>query len=198
MKRDFNLATPHGLLAGELTLPAAPRGLVLLPAVQPTPLDRLVAAHLAEDGYALLFLPLLTSADAAFPDAAHNVPLLARRLTEALDLMRRDGDTESLPLGLFAPAHATPAAIRAAARRDLQVRALACHGGLPDLAGVQHLELLAAPLLMLADSEDTAATASFRRSTPHLSAAHELHRLAPGENPAGPIARWFGQYLQAV
>ena len=69
-------------------------------------------------------------------------------------LIRRDGDMEVLPLAIFATGDTSPAAIRAAAQRDTQVQALACHGGLIDRAGLEALKYLSAPLLMLFDAED--------------------------------------------
>lgn len=198
MHREFNFHTPHGPLHGHLLMPQPAQGLILLAQLRPTPLDMAINANLGSRHWAILSMGMLTPQEEHYPDTMHNVPLLTQRLLDALDMLRRDGDTEELPIGLFASAHVAPAAVRAAARRDQQVRALACHGGLIDLAGLQHLDLLVAPLLMLVDPDDTVSAASFQRATAHLKAPHELHCLEPGENPAGRIAGWFGAYLQAV
>ena len=62
------------------------------------------------------------------------------------DLIRRDGDMENLPCAIQVSDELVPAAIRVAAQRDRQILAVAACDGLIDKAGVQALELLAAPL----------------------------------------------------
>ncbi|HJW26378.1 MAG TPA: hypothetical protein VJ576_15905 [Rhodocyclaceae bacterium] len=198
MNRELSLAIAHGFLPGQLTLPPAPRGLAAVVRISAHPADDGLAADLATRGLGLLSMPLLTPEEGHFPDALHNVPLLTRRLTGLLDFLRNDGDTEGLPLGLLADRHAAPAAIRVAALRDAQVAALACHGGLIDLAGLENLRLLAAPLLMLVDEDDPASLASYERAAPHLSVPRKLVRLEPGQNPDTLVARWFGEHLQAL
>ncbi|MBS1188999.1 MAG: hypothetical protein H6R10_791 [Rhodocyclaceae bacterium] len=198
MNRSFSLATAHGPLPGRLAVSPGARALIVLALAQGEPLDEAVAADLSAFGYAVLSLNLLTVQESVFPDAAYNAPLLTQRLVDALDRTRGDGDTENLPVGLFAADHAAPAAIRTATRRDAQVRALVCHGGLIDHAGRQHLQLLAAPLLMLVDAGDKASANAYRRAAAYFSVPHEMAILAPGENPGAHIARWFGQHLQAI
>ncbi|HZX32371.1 MAG TPA: hypothetical protein VFF03_13550 [Rhodocyclaceae bacterium] len=198
MNRDIFLETFHGPLHGQLAIPPAPRGLAVLALVEPLPEDEALAAALAADHLAVLAMPLLTEQELHFPDAAYNVPLLAHRFTDLLNLLRYDGDTERLPVGLYAEGHAAPAAIRAAALKDAQVGAVACHGGLIDLAGRENLHLLAAPLLMLVDADDQASQTSFRRASGYISAPKELRSLAPGESPGSHVAQWFGDHLQAI
>lgn len=199
MRRDFFLRTPAALLHGRLWLPPAQRTLVLVPQLQALGDDEEApAAAFLAAGHGILALPLLTPREAHSPDAMHNVALLAQRLLDALDAVRDDGDTAKLALGLLAGGHLTPAAIRAAARRDLQVRALVCHGGLLDLAGRQYLELLAAPLLVLTDAGDEAAERSCERAAAHLHGPLRTLRLQPGEAPDGPAGEWFGRHLAAV
>lgn len=198
IERDFGLRTAHGPLHGRFSRPAEATALVVLAHLQSTPLDAVVAANLHGRRHALLSMNLLVPREAQYPDAMHNVPLLAQRLIDVLDLLRQDGDAENLPVGLYAGAHVAPAAIRAAARRDRQVQALVCHGGLIDLAGLENLRFLATPLLMLVDADDTASATAYRRAAGHLGAPHELRTLAPGENPGPAVGGWFGTHLPAV
>lgn len=195
MTRDLAFATPHGRLAGEVSLPPEPRGLVVVAGLHSSPLTGPIAEAAAEARLAVFTLELLTAQELHFPDSAHNVPLLCERLLHGLELAQRDAETQDLPVGIFADAAAAPAAIRAAARRDSQVRALACHGGLVDVAGIQNLELLAAALLMLADADDTVSEASLRRAAAHLSAPWECVTLAPGESPARRAVAWLAGRL---
>ena len=106
-------------------------------------------------------------------------------------LIRIDGDLERLPLSVLAHGDSTPAAIRAAARRDAQVDTLICHGGLVDRAGLQSLQLLTAPLLMLFEHDDDSGPPAWERASRHLGGPHAMHRLAAGESPLAVMLQWL-------
>lgn len=195
MNRSLTLQTPNGPLHGHFELPDHPRGLILLAHAHNAPLDAVVAANLAGRGYAILNIELLSSREMQFADALQNVPRLSQRLLDIMELIRHDGDMQELPLGILTGGEVTPAVIRAAAQRDIQVKAIAAHGGIIDRAGLQALNLLVAPLLMLFDSDDHLAEAAFRRAVVHLQAAHEMHVLHRGEDPILRIAAWFALHL---
>ncbi|MFZ2267062.1 MAG: hypothetical protein WAV95_05745 [Azonexus sp.] len=196
MNRTITIQTPHGPLHGQLEYSDEPHGLVLLARAHHVPVDAIMAASLASRGYAIFSVELLSSQETHFADATQNVPRLAQRLIDILDLIRHDGDMQNLPLAIFASGDTTPAAIRAAAQRDTQVKALACHGGIVDRAGRQALELLAAPLLMLFDATDEIAPAAFRRAADHLGASHEMHILDIGEDPVIRVAAWLALHFR--
>lgn len=196
MTHNLTIQTPHGALHGQLLLAPTARAVILLARSHHSPLDTVISANLAARGYAILNMDLLTAQEVHFVDATANVPRLAQRLIDLLDLARRNGDLADLPLGIFATGDASPAAIRAAARRDTQIRALACHGGLIDRAGRESLEFLRAPLLLLADPEDLAVKTSYERARPHLTAPHEFHPLGPVEDPVLRVASWFSLHLR--
>lgn len=195
MNRTLAIHTPHGQLYGQLELPDHPRGLILLARAHHAPVDAIIAGHLADRGFAVFTMELLSSQEAHFVDATQNVPRLSQRLLDVLDLIRRDGDMESLPLAIFATGDSTPAAIRVAAQRDTQIKALAAHGGIVDRAGLQALNLLSAPLMMLFDADDSIGETAFLRATPHLNCIHEKYMLKQGEDLAAPVAAWFSRYL---
>ncbi len=196
MIRSISLHTPHGALHGELSRPEKAQALVLVAQAGSHRHATAVTAALAGRGFAILSLNLLTLQEGQFPDAAHNVPQLAHRLVEALDFIHREYELEAMPVGIFATDHATPAAIRAAAQRDAQVKAIACHGGIIDLAGLQNLRFLASPLLMLNDPDDTAGQAAFHRAAQYLAVPREQHVLGPAEDPGKRVASWFALHLQ--
>ena len=197
MNRHIALHAPHGSLHGQLERPDDPRGLIVLARSHHLPVDTTITANLAARGYAILAMELLTAHELQFVDATQNVPRLAQRLIDILDLARRDGDMQDLPLGIFASGEIAPAVIRAAAQRDTQVRAIACHGGLIDRAGAQALELLVAPLLMLIDADDTTTLAAYRRAESHLRCNHEMHPAAIGESMESHVADWFLRFSGA-
>lgn len=197
MNRGISFQTPHGPLHGQLEIPDIhPRGLILLARAHHAPIDVVITANLAARGYAIFGMELLSSQEAQFVDATQNVPRLSQRLLDILSLIGRDGDMQDLPLAIFATGDASPAVIRAAAQRDTQVRAVACHGGLIDRAGLQALKLLEAPLLTLFDPEDSAGRTAFQRAALHLSDIHESHVLGPGEDPVLRVAAWFALHLR--
>ena len=195
MNRDISLHTLHGLLHGQLELPDHPRGLVLLARPHHAPVDTVIAANLAGRGYAVLAMELLSTQEAHFADATQNVPRLTQRLLDILELILHDGDMQDLPLAIVASGDATPAVIRAAARRDTQVKVLACHGGIVDRAGLEALNLLAAHLLMLFDPDDSIGKTAFQRAASHLGTVYETHTLNVGEDPAMHVAAWFSLHL---
>lgn len=196
MMRTLSVPSPHGPLHGQLELPDQALGLILLARARHAPGDAIMAANLLAHGYATLTFELLSSPEALFADAMQNVPRLAQRLIEILELIRNDGDMQNLPLAILCRGDISPAAIRAAAQRDTQVRALACHGGIVDRAGLQALKLLTAPLLMLFDADEEFAPPAFRRASSHLICQHEMHILDTGEDPMIRIAAWFARHLR--
>lgn len=204
MNHPIQLPTPHGTLHGQIERPAGAHGLILAPRVAAggTPLPGAATsepgavARLAARGFAVLGIGLISPQESHFPDAAHNVPRLASRLIDLLDLVRDDPTLVGLPLAILAGGDVTPAAIRAAAQRDLQVKALACHGGIADLAGLQSLKLLAAPTLMLFDANDPVGPAAWQRALPHLACPHETHRTAGPQDTADRAASWFALHLR--
>jgi dienelactone hydrolase len=198
MIRSITLQTPHGPLHGQLDRPDSPRGLILLARAHHAPADTVIAADLASHGYAVFRMELLTAQEAQFVDATQNIPRLAQRLIDLLDLIRNDGDMQDLPLAIYATGDTTPAALRAAAQRDTQVAVLACHGGLIDRAGLQAINLLEAPLLMLFDADDEIGLKAAQRAASHLRARHELISLEPGEAPGNRIIEWIGQHTNTL
>jgi len=196
MTQYLTLQTPHGPLHGQLIVPPGARAVVLLARAHHTPLDAAIAANLAARGYAILGMDLLSAQEILFADASQNVPRLAQRLLDQLDLARRDAQLTDLPFAVLASGDASPAAIRAAARRDTQIHAIACHGGLIDRAGKQSLEFLVAPLLMLGDLGDLPVKTAYDRARPYLAAPHEFHELGPAEDPVLRVAACFSAYLR--
>lgn len=191
--RDLALITPHGSLHGQLLLPAAPRALVLMLSTHHTPGDAVALQAWTEHGYAALGMELLTLREIQFADASQNIPRLTERALQILDLIRRDAELQALPLHVFAHGNAIPAAIRAAARRDSQIRRLICHGGRPDQAGREALELLNAPTCALLDAGDEATTQAWQRAATYLSEACTILTLRPGDDPVALACDWLAK-----
>ncbi len=197
MTRHITLQTPHGSLHGQFDSPEAPRGLLLIARAHHSVADGAIAAKFEDCGYAAFAMELLSMQEMQFPDATQNVPRLASRLIDVLDLIRNDGDMQALPLAIFGTGDVAPAIVRAAAQRDTQVRALVCHGGLIDRAGIQALNLLTAPLLMLFDTDDSIGQTAYRRAASHLRCDRDMQSMANGEDPTARIVTWLLRHQAA-
>lgn len=191
INRSISIHTPSGPLHGQLEHPDDARGLILIARAHHTPADEKYAAMLTQCGFATLTIELLSAHEIQFPDATQNIPRLTQRLLDILDLTRHDHDMVDLPLGIFANGDTSPATVRASAQRDNQVKALVCHGGMIDRAGLQSLKLLASPLLSLFNTDDEQGKTNYARAQGHLTCPHQTHTLKNFENPAEIAAEWF-------
>ena len=172
----------HARLHGQLSLhPAAP-GLVVLAYAAPAldAREHVLAGILRHAGLSTLAIDLIAREEEHYPDLHNNVPLLARRLVDVLDLIKTRmlmGELQTLPFGLCA-AHATsPVAVRVAALRDHDIAAVVCRGGLIDLAGMLYLHSLESPLLMLVEETDELHLASNRRAFQEISCRKEFKTI---------------------
>jgi pimeloyl-ACP methyl ester carboxylesterase len=150
-------------LPGDLTVPDDPSGLVLFAhgsgSSRRSPRNRAVAATLNEAGFCTLLFDLLTAdeegADAQTGDLRFDIPLLARRLTMAVDWLDDSAERAGqLPCGLFGASTGAAAALVTAGARPHRVRAVVSRGGRPDLAGPL-LADVRAPVLLIVGGADT-------------------------------------------
>nr|WP_239076763.1 alpha/beta fold hydrolase [Actinocatenispora rupis] len=192
-------------LAGDLTVPAPARGVVLFAhgsgSSRHSPRNRMVAAALADAGFATLLLDLLTVAEDTALDTRFDIDLLTRRLTAAADWLARTEATEALPLGLFGASTGAAAALRLAADHPDTVRAVVSRGGRPDLAGADTLARVRAPTLLLVGGADESVLALNERAATALAGTYRLvvvpgatHLFAePGalERVAAEARAWF-------
>ena len=200
----------HARLHGQLSLhPAAP-GLVVLAYAAPAldAREHVLAGSLRHAGLSTLAIDLVAREEEHYPDLHNNVPLLARRLVDVLDLIKTRmlmGELQTLPFGLCA-AHATsPVAVRVAALRDHDIAAVVCRGGLIDLAGLLYLRTLEAPLLQLVEENDAAQLAAARRAQKELQAlstvraipeiGFEIAGSAGFEAAARETTQWFCKHF---
>lgn len=173
-------------LAGDLTVPARARGVVVFAhgsgSGRHSPRNRLVAEILNEAGLATLLFDLLTEeeerADAASGHLRFDVELLAGRVEGALEWLTGSGDAGGLPVGLFGASTGAAAALIAAARAPEAVGAVVSRGGRPDLAGDALARVRAATLLIVG-GEDTQVLELNRRALERMSAPVALE-VIPG------------------
>ena len=173
--------TDHVVLEGVLGIPVDAAGIVVFAhgsgSGRASPRNRQVARALRESGFATLLLDLLTADEAPRDEATRglrfNIPLLATRLTSAIDALAVDARTRDLPVGLFGASTGAAAALIAAANRPHRVRAVVSRGGRPDLAADAIGQVLA-PTLLLVGGADTAVLDLNQAASGRLRAAHQL------------------------
>ncbi|MEO3852047.1 alpha/beta fold hydrolase [Streptomyces sp. B8F3] len=209
---SVTLQSAGARLNGDLAVPDEAAGLVLFAhgsgSSRHSPRNQAVAARLNDRGFGTLLLDLLTPAedqtDAVTREHRFDIPLLARRLSGAVDwLAARATD---LPIGLFGASTGAAAALITAAERPELVRAVVSRGGRPDLAGGALADVRAPVLLLVGGRDDTVIRLN-EEAAQQLTAPHEL-RVIPGathlfpepgalEEVGAAAADWFTRMAQA-
>jgi putative phosphoribosyl transferase len=193
-------------LAGNLTVPADPTGIVIFAhgsgSSRHSPRNRYVAAELAGAGLGTLLFDLLTPAEEVDRTNVFDIGLLAGRLSQVTAWLRSQGRPE--PIGYFGASTGAAAALCAAASPDADIAAVVSRGGRPDLAG-QCLAAVTAPTLLIVGGHDEAVLDLNRSALAELRCDSEL-AVVPGAthlfeeagtlSAAAALARdWFLRYL---
>ncbi len=214
--RPIRVAEARGLvldiggasLAGDLTLPPSPRGLVIFAhgsgSSRLSPRNRAVAATLNEAGHATLLFDLLTAQEDGRRELVFDIPLLARRLELVTRWALEEPATGELPIGYFGASTGAAAALRAAAAAGEVVRAVVSRSGRPDLAADRLPHVTAATLLLVGGRDPEVLTLN-RRAAEMLRCPHRLMVVEGAghlfEEPGtlATVARlaadWFTTYL---
>lgn len=207
---DEDVTIPVGQvqLAGHLTVPEQPQGLVAFAhgsgSSRHSPRNRYVAAALNRSGLGTLLFDLLTAEEGHDRTNVFDIDLLAARLAAATDWLQARADVSDLPIGYFGASTGAAAALWAAAGRGESVAAVVSRGGRPDLAGVR-LPQVAAPTLLIVGGSDREVLQLNRHALAQLRCEADLV-VVPGathlfEEPetleaATEAARdWFVRYL---
>jgi pimeloyl-ACP methyl ester carboxylesterase len=162
------------------------------------------AERLEEAGFGTLLFDLLTEAEAQDRRNVFDIPMLGRRVVEAVDWVRSQQACAHLPIGLFGASTGAAAAIVAAMERPGVVEAVVSRGGRPDLADGA-LDTIGAPTLLIVGSYDEDVLALNRRAmarmrcetnleiVPH--AGHLFEEEGTLEVALDYAADWFATYL---
>ena len=156
VSREVSIPAGGVALPGTLTLPAAPRGIVLFAhgsgSSRHSPRNRFVADVLVDAGIATLLFDLLTPSEDRTRETRFDIPLLTTRLVDATAWLATEPALAALPVGYFGASTGAAAALDAAAAAGPRVRAVVSRGGRPDLASAP--ERVTAPTLLLVGGED--------------------------------------------
>lgn len=199
-------------LTAELSLPAAPKGMVLLSwsgrdhnGSSGIPI---LAPLLTEVGYATLAVGLLSPDEEQVDDQTghlrFNPILLGRRLVGITDWVAAWPDAARLPIGYFAVATAATGALLAAVERPEQVCALVSWAGRPDLVAAR-LAAVTVPTLLVAENNDPALCRLNRLAASLLGGERRLaivstasstpHRDSLSIEITGLVLDWLTRFL---
>lgn len=200
----FSVAIAQGApMHGCLELPPAACAVALFLAVNGSDALALrggLADMLHAAGIATCTADLLDAASARYADAGAHLPMLTERLLALLSYLHRLMDSETiptLPIALVAAGDTTPVAIRAAAIRDSAVSRVVAIGGLVDLAGLQYLQAMRAPLLMLLSPDDGMAEANLARARGRMTCRIDVARLPTATDDEAHAAARIRDWLSA-
>jgi len=197
-------------LVGDLMVPDDPYGIIVFAhgsgSGRLSPRNRAVADALVRDRFATLLFDLLTREEEVEERYTRHlrfdIPLLASRLTGAVEWVHTNRRVGDLPVGLFGASTGAAAALIAATRTS--VDAVVSRGGRPDLAGAA-LPSVRCPTLFIVGGADLEVLELNRRAMRRMTAPASLH-IVPNAGhlfeEAGALrevtevaSAYFGQYL---
>lgn len=197
------------VLEGELAIPKAARGVVVLVHAsgsgRHTPRSLLVARALRDDvnvGTLVvdLFSPAEEQLDLRTAKLRFDIPLLAERTAAVADWLD-DLHARGLPIALLASSTAVAAALTVAAERADLVDLVVARNGRPDLAPRSVLSAVEKPILFLVGGADPDAVAQHRRASELMRGRHDVE-IIPGashvfDEPGklGEVARRAAHWL---
>jgi putative phosphoribosyl transferase len=173
-------------LEGDLSMPLAPKGVVLFAhgsgSSRHSPRNRYVAESLNEHSLGTLLVDLLTDEEERNDEVnghlRFNIDLLTRRLVAITDWLASPPQVRGHGIGLFGASTGAAAALMTAALRPDTVKAVVSRGGRPDLAG-STASLVRAPTLLIVGGKDTAVIQMNRDAMALMKCKTEL-KIVPG------------------
>ncbi len=196
-------------LATDIGSPEQPVGVIILPVTIPLSASngglRLVAAGLQDRGFATFLAELLSPAETEHGYHNFDFEMLADRIAEITETLRRKAPFDDLPIGYFGTSTDAAAMAIAAAQPDCPAGALVMCDARPDLASIE-LPRIHAPTLFIVEDDELALDLN-RRALANLSCRGDLTVLrGVGKRPASSeiasqAARlagdWFETHLRS-
>ena len=214
--REHGVQIPSGgaVLAGELNVPVGAQGVVLFAhgsgSSRHSPRNQFVARTIREAGTGTLLFDLLTreeeSVDMHTRHLRFDIGLLAHRLADATDWVKKEADLWHLRVGYFGASTGGGAALLAAAEIGEEIGAVVSRGGRPDLAGAEALQRVKSPTLLIVGGLDAPVIELNEEAYASLRCEKEM-RIVPGashlfeepgalEEVARLAAGWFQKHLR--
>ncbi|HEY0323125.1 MAG TPA: alpha/beta hydrolase [Pyrinomonadaceae bacterium] len=212
--REVEIPSGEALLEGELNVPVGAQGVVLFAhgsgSSRHSTRNQFVAGTIREAGVGTLLFDLLTREEEAVDlhtrHLRFDIELLARRLVDATNRIKRGEDTWHLRVGYFGSSTGGGAALVAAAELGEEIGAVVSRGGRPDLAGSDVLQRVKSPTLLIVGGFDEPVIKLNEEAYAWLRCEKELKIVPkashlfeePGrlEEVARLAAEWFQKHLQ--
>jgi putative phosphoribosyl transferase len=206
--KTVEIDLPEVRLAGDLTLPSNPIGIVVFAhgsgSSRLSPRNRFVAQALNGGALVTVLFDLLTPAEELDRANVFDIEMLTGRLVETTHWLGTRPELRRLPIGYFGASTGAAAALWAAAQLGNAISAVVSRGGRPDLAA-ERLAEVRAPTLLIVGGRDDVVLALNRQAQAQLECVSALE-IVPGathlfEEPGaldrvGVLARdWFVRFL---
>jgi pimeloyl-ACP methyl ester carboxylesterase len=174
-------------LEGDLTLMDNAGGIILFAhgsgSSRHSSRNRFVAEQLWEAQLGTLLIDLLTPQEKVIDNRTRqyrfDIPMLADRLTGALDWLQRHPRAGEMPTGLFGSSTGAAAALITASRRPNRTQAVVSRGGRPDMAA-DALDEVQAPTLLIVGGEDVPVIPLNKEALARIPAAEKKIEIVPG------------------
>ncbi len=184
--RTEQIPSGQVLLEGELLVPVSATGVVLFAhgsgSSRHSPRNQFVARTIREAGVGTLLFDLLTqeeeTVDMRTRHLRFDIRLLAERLVDATNWIKRGPDTSHLRVGYFGSSTGGGAALVAAAAAGEEIGAVVSRGGRPDLAG-DALPKVKSPTLLIVGGLDYPVIRMNEDAYQQLRCEKEL-KIVPG------------------
>ena len=212
--RDIKIPSGSAILEGELNIPDGAEGVVLFAhgsgSSRHSPRNQFVARTIREAAVGTLLFDLLTPEEEAVDihtrHLRFDIGLLAERLVDATNWIKRQSETTNLGIGYFGSSTGGGAALVAAAELGEEIGAVVSRGGRPDLAG-DALPQVTGPTLLIVGGFDYAVIEMNKEAYAQLRCEKEM-KIVPGathlfeepgtlEKVAHLAAEWFQRYLHS-
>jgi putative phosphoribosyl transferase len=211
LEKSIKIKSGNVILDGDLTVPQRAEGVVLFAhgsgSSRLSTRNRYVARELNKVGLATLLMDLLTVEEEELDVRGQfrfDIDLLAGRLINATEWLRKADATRNLLIGYFGASTGAAAALVAAAQLQSKVQAVVSRGGRPDLA-MAYLPAVKAPTLLIVGGADDVVIELNKKALAKLKPEKKME-IVPGathlfEEPgtleavAELAADWFRQFL---
>ncbi len=173
-----------------------------------SPRNVALASDLRHVGLATLLVGLLTEEESDEDEVTRehrfNIPLMTDRVVRCIDWLQEQDETRDMAVGINGSSTGAAAALKAAAARVQEVRAVVCRGGRVDLAR-DSFDAVRAPVLFLVGGNDRQVLEWNREAYASLRSLRALEVIAGATHlfdEPGAFARvteytasWFVEYL---
>lgn len=208
---ELSIQVGHTNLGGELYIPSDAKAIIVFShgsgSSRFSTRNRQVAAYLRGKNFGTLLLDLLTPEEDNLYQNRFNIELLTKRLTGATEWLERVPAAKNCRIGYFGASTGAASALQAAAGLE-QVGAVVSRGGRPDLASLNALKAVKAPVLCIVGSLDTEVLELNKQALEELrchkelvvveGATHLFEERGKLDEVAKLASAWFETYLKPM